>query len=201
MMKYLALGDSYTIGEQVSEVENYPNQTAEILRKLYLLNVGTPRIIAQTGWTTDELMAAIQNQKPENNYDLVTLLIGVNNQYRGRSPEDYEKEFSRLLVKAISFAGSRSGRVFVLSIPDWGLTPFAKEKESRTISEEINAFNQVNQAIALAYQCHYLNITESSREHGNEEMYLTPDKLHYSGAEYKIWAEKLAGAVVKVIDK
>jgi lysophospholipase L1-like esterase len=105
------------------------------------------------------------------------------------------------LVKAISFAGSRSGRVFVLSIPDWGLTPFAKEKESRTISEEINAFNQVNQAIALAYQCHYLNITESSREHGNEEMYLTPDKLHYSGAEYKIWAEKLAGAVVKVIDK
>lgn len=197
MIKYLALGDSYTIGEQVPEAENFPNQAAAILRRSYALEVEPPRIIAQTGWTTDELMTAVRDQRPENNYDLVTLLIGVNNQYRGRSVEEYEKEFTRLLIKAILFAGSRSERVFVLSIPDWGLTPFAKGKDSGVISGAINAFNKANQSVALAYQCRYLNITDSSREHGNQDRYLTPDQLHYSGAEYKIWAERLAAAVTK----
>lgn len=200
MLKYLALGDSYTIGEQVSEKENFPNQTAVLLRKNFFLELETPSIIAQTGWTTDELMAAIEERKPENNYDLVTLLIGVNNQYRGRSPEEYETELKQLLTKAILFAGNCRERVVVLSIPDWGVTPFAKEKDRESISVAIDAFNKICRTVTLEYQCHYLNITDSSREHGNEAIFLTPDLLHYSEAEYQIWAQRLAGLIGPVLN-
>lgn len=190
--KYLALGDSYTIGEQVSTAENFPNQTVALLRKQHTLQVAEPQIIATTGWTTGELSAAIDQERPASDFDLVSLLIGVNNQYRGLELEVYKKEFAQLLTRAILFAQGRPQHVFVLSIPDWGLTPFAADKNRADIATAINAYNSINRAIALAYKCHYLDITASTRLHGSVTEYLTPDQLHYSGKEYSLWAAELA---------
>jgi len=195
MLTYLALGDSYTIGEQVRAEESFPFQTVRMLREKYFWQIADPVVIAKTGWTTDELMAAVKEEKPANRFDLVTLAIGVNNQYRGRSVEDYEKEFLQLLLKAILLAKGRPERVFVLSVPDWGVTPFAKDRSPESIAKEIDAFNKKNKAITFAYKCTYLDITQSTREHGGREQFLTPDRLHYSPSEYQIWAEKLSGAI------
>lgn len=199
MLSYLALGDSYTIGEQVTETENFPNQTAALLRKKYFLQVDTPRIVAVTGWTTDELNEAIKKESIQETFDFVTLLIGVNNQYRGRDIENYKKEFALLLNKAILFANGHTDRVFVLSIPDWGVTPFAEGRDRKEIAQKIDEFNIANKSIALAYRCHYIDITPGTRLHGTDEQYLTPDKLHYSSKEYQVWAEALAPAVARVL--
>lgn len=199
--KYLALGDSYTIGEQVNTDENFPNQTVDLLRNTYSLTVNDPEIIATTGWTTDELSAAIDQQHPTAHFDLVSLLIGVNNQYRGQEVATYKKEFAHLLTRAILFAQGRPQHVFVLSIPDWGVTPFAAEKNSQEITNAINSFNSINRAITLAYKCHYLDITTSSRLHGSDSSYLTPDQLHYAGKEYADWAAALAPLMATALKK
>lgn len=199
MITYLALGDSYTIGEQVAAEENFPNQTASLLRKDYFLQVATPKIIAVTGWTTDELNDAIKKENLQDTFDFVTLLIGVNNQYRGRDIENYKKEFAQLLNKAILFANGRTSRVFVLSIPDWGVTPFAEGRDRKEIAQQINEYNIANRAIALAYKCHYIDVTPGTRAHGTDEQYLTPDKLHYSAKEYAQWAALLAPGVADVL--
>jgi len=201
MLSYLALGDSYTIGEQVPAAENFPSQTAALLRKHYFLQIREPRIVAVTGWTTDELTEGIRKEHIQETYDLVTLLIGVNNQYRGRDIENYKKEFALLLNKAILFANGRSKRVFVLSIPDWGVTPFAADRDRAAIAREIDQYNIANRAIAVAYRCHYIDITPSTRQHGTDESYLTPDKLHYSGKEYGHWAAQLAPAMAAVLKR
>jgi lysophospholipase L1-like esterase len=187
---YLALGDSYTIGEQVPFAENYPNQAVQLLRKKGV-DFHAPEIVARTGWTTDELQFGINNRLFRNSYDFVTLLIGVNNQYRGRSAEEYEEQFTVLLEQALAFAGNRKERVAVLSIPDWGITPFAATRDKGKIAEEIDRFNEVNQRVSTAAGIHYIYITGLSREAAQDSSLLAPDGLHPSGKEYQRWAEKV----------
>lgn len=191
---YLALGDSYTIGEMVTPAENFPNQVVAIM-KSEDYNFKPARIIAKTGWTTDELengITAANDIEPiPTNYDFVTLLIGVNNQYRGRSVASYRTEFEKLLKKAIIYAGNRASRVLVLSIPDWGVTPFAEGRDRVKIAREIDAYNTANKEIALQYNVHYIDITLWTREAATDNNLLASDGLHPSGKEYKRWAEQL----------
>ncbi len=192
---YLAIGDSYTIGESVPSTDNFPNQVINSL-----LNNAIPflpvRTIAKTGWTTDELesgIVAANNANPLlNTYDFVTLLIGVNNQYRGRSVDNYKPEFEELLKKAIHYAGDRAERVVVLSIPDWGVTPFASGRDRAQIAREIDAYNAANKAITLRYNVYYINITPWTREAATDNSLLASDGLHPSGKEYKRWAESIS---------
>ena len=189
---YLALGDSYTIGEDVPEEQRYPVQTVNLLADSGI-TINGPRIIARTGWTTDELEAAIQAEDIRDTFSVVTLLIGVNNQYRGRSVQEYKVEFTRLLKQAIRFAGGHSDRVVVLSIPDWSRVPFAEGRNRQEIAENIDAFNIANKAIARKYKVHYLDITADSRKADHDLTLVAGDGLHYSGKEMAIWAGKLAG--------
>lgn len=192
---YLALGDSYTIGESVAAKDNFPNQTAARLAEDSIL-LFPPRIIARTGWTTGELQNGIilsnRDNPLYNPYDFVSLLIGVNNQYRGYPISSYALEFEDLLKKAIQYAGNRPGRVIVLSIPDWGVTPFANGRDRQQIAREIDEFNRVNKEITLRYQVQYLDITPWTREASSDPTLLAPDGLHPSGKEYKRWAEQIA---------
>jgi len=192
MYKYLALGDSYTIGEQVDLEKNFPSQTLNFLKEFYAVKVESPKIIAKTGWTTDELLAAIKEQKPADDFHLVTLLIGVNNQYRNYDIEKYAVEFQELLAQSIAFAAGIPQNVFVLSIPDWGQTPFAEGRDRKKIKNEINLFNKKNKEITDRAGCNYLDITTDTRMHGTNLQYLTPDLLHYSELEYFLWAERLS---------
>ncbi len=189
--KYLALGDSYTIGETLVYEKNFPSQLTSVLNQKGQ-NYKLDKLIAVTGWTTDELALAIEKERPSLDYDLVTLLIGVNNQYRGRSVDEYRWQFYSLLCQSILFAGGKSEQVVVLSIPDWGLTPFNKEKDIKTVSEEIDLYNQINQEIALDMGCKYVYVTGSTRLHAKDTYYLAHDLLHYAEQEYAIWAQKVA---------
>jgi lysophospholipase L1-like esterase len=195
---YLALGDSYTIGEQVSFAQNFPNQTVQELRKTGFAFFAA-EIIAKTGWTTDELSNAVDATKFLEKYDIVSLLIGVNNQYRGRSATEFKIEFEHLLQNAIQFSGNNPGHVFVLSIPDWGVTPFAEGRDRKQVATEIDAFNMVCKNSAAAFQTHFINITDSQRADGNKKEFLATDGLHPSGSEYKKWADKLTDAILKAL--
>ena len=192
---YLALGDSYTIGEMVAPPDNFPGQVYSIMQN-DKINLQASRIIARTGWTTDELETGIinaNNADPlRSSYDFVSLLIGVNNQYRGRSVENYKPEFEELLKKAIRYAGDRADRVVVLSIPDWGVTPFANGRDRAQIAREIDAYNRANKEITLRYNVHYIDITPWTREAATDNSLLASDGLHPSGKEYKRWAERIA---------
>ncbi|MGB4845388.1 MAG: GDSL-type esterase/lipase family protein [Ferruginibacter sp.] len=193
---YLALGDSYTIGEQVPFAENFPNQVVQLLRKAGFAFYAS-EIIAKTGWTTDELSNAIESTATLENYDIVSLLIGVNNQYRGRSANEFKIEFEHLLQKAIQFAGNKPYRVFVLSIPDWGVTPFAEGRDRKQVAEEIDAYNYICESSAKEFQANYIDITASQRADGNKTEFLAADGLHTSGREYTKWALKLTDAILK----
>lgn len=192
---YLALGDSYTIGQSVAEQENFPNQVAGIMLN-NAVSFFPPRIIAKTGWTTDELETGIvvaNNADPlRPSYDFVSLLIGVNNQYRGRTVANYKPEFEELLKKAIHFAGDKADHVVVVSIPDWGVTPFANGRDRAQIAAEIDAYNIANKEIALRYNVTYIDITTWTREAATDNSLLASDGLHPSGKEYKRWAERIA---------
>jgi lysophospholipase L1-like esterase len=192
---YLALGVSYTIGEKVAAEENFPNQAINILRKNGL-DFKSPRIVAKTGWTTDELLAGINKTKLERHYDFVSLLVGVNNQYRKRSVTEYIPQFESLMDQALKFAGSKNNRVIVISIPDWGIAPFAAGSDREKIALEIDEYNRANKAIADKYKVHYINITLENRNAGNDTELFTEDGLHPSGKEYKKWAKELA-AIIK----
>lgn len=200
MYSYLALGDSYTIGEQVPYKENFPN-TFKLMCKAYPFDFSDPVIIAQTGWTTDELAESIREHNIKEKFSIVTLLIGVNNQYRGRSVENYKIEFEQLLLQAIAFANGKADHVFVLSIPDWGVTPFAEGKDQQKIAYEIDAYNAVQKEITLKHKCKFIDITESTRKHGQIPEYLAPDGLHPSAKEYELWAEMLYGQVEHLLLK
>lgn len=198
MLRYLALGDSYTIGEAVSEAERWPVQLVRLLRGCGI-NIEEPRIVARTGWTTDELAAGIHAARPRGPYDLVSLLIGVNNQYRGRPLEEYQAEFRGLLGQAIDLAGRRAGRVLVLSIPDWGVTPFAQGRDSGAIGREIDGFNAVAKEEAAGAGAAWVDVTASSRGAALDRSLLTGDGLHPSGAMYARWAQlALPAALVAV---
>ncbi len=192
---YLALGDSYTIGESLPVTENFPNQLVSSMLN-NAIAFKPARIIAKTGWTTDELETGIVNANIIDplrpSYDFVSLLIGVNNQYRGRPVDNYKQEFEELLKKAIRYAGDRAERVVVLSIPDWGVTPFANGRDRAQIALEIDAYNAANKEIALRYNVHYINITPWTREAATDLTLIAADGLHPSGKEYQRWADKIA---------
>ncbi|MBX2894237.1 MAG: SGNH/GDSL hydrolase family protein [Cyclobacteriaceae bacterium] len=180
--KFLALGDSYTIGESVVEPERWPNQLAEKLK------LSKPTIIATTGWRTDQLKAAIEAAKLKHEYDLVSLLIGVNNQYQGRPIEIYEQEFEELLQMSIMLAKGKTENVLVVSIPDYGYTPFGKAKQEK-ISAELNQYNAINKRIADKYGIRYFDITPISRKGLEDAELIAPDGLHPSGKMYAQWVE------------
>jgi len=197
-IRYLALGDSYTIGESVNENERWPNQLAAMLSEKNIQVDVT--IIARTGWTTSELWDGIQANPPQGTYDLVSLLIGVNNQYRGYSVDEYREEFRFLLNKSIEYAGGDVNRVIVLSIPDWGVTPFAADRHVDVISKEIGIFNTVNREETESAGAHYVDITPISREALNDLSLIAGDGLHPSGKMYQLWAEEAFPIAVKIFD-
>ncbi|HSD83733.1 MAG TPA: SGNH/GDSL hydrolase family protein [Anaerolineae bacterium] len=202
-MRYLALGDSYTIGESVDPSERWPMQLTVRLRERGFA-LDDPLLIATTGWTTDDLSRAITQTRPLGPFDLVTLLIGVNNQYRGRSEEEYRLQFRALLQRAIAYAGGEAARVIVLSIPDWGVTPFASALGAEPsslirISAQIDRFNAINQAEAERASAHYVDITQLSRLAITDRSLVAADGLHPSGKMYAAWMkliEPIACAVL-----
>ena len=195
--RYLALGDSYTIGESVTETERFPNQIASMLLKEGVeVEVS---IIARTGWTTDELWQGIQAQGVTPPYDMVSLLIGVNNQYRGRDIAEYREEFSFLLNKAIEYAGNDVNKVIVLSIPDWGVTPFAMGRNSTQIANEIDAFNAVNLEETMKAGAHYVDVTPVSRKALSDPSLIAGDGLHPSGSMYAEWASLALPIAVEIL--
>lgn len=198
IFSYLAIGDSYTIGEAVPLYESFPYQAVQFLREAGV-HFHAPEIIAKTGWTTFELAGHIMHSKLNEHYDFVTLLIGVNNQFRGLSTTDYKTDFEFLLRKAIHLAGEKPDHVIVLSIPDYGLTPFAKKMDARKISSAIDHFNEINLAVSKQYHVNYLNIAESTRKVGQDESLVAADGLHPSGKEYANWATLLSKKVVELL--
>lgn len=187
-MRFLALGDSYTIGEAVSEPERWPLQLAERLKRDGLA-IDSTEIIATTGWTTDELRDGIAAAAPAGPYDLVSLLIGVNDQYRGHPIEEYRERFRELLGTATVLAGGRPGHVLVLSIPDWGVTPFAEGRDRTRVGREIDAFNAVNRDETAMAGARYVDVTAVSRRAATEPRMLADDGLHPSGVMYGAWTE------------
>jgi len=185
--KYLALGDSYTIGESVSEAERWPNQLRDSLNKKGYA-IGKPTIIATTGWRTDNLKNAMNIAQLKPEYDLVSLLIGVNNQYQGKSSDQYAIEFEDLLKTAIHLAKGRKENVFVVSIPDYGFTPFGKPNQE-AITKAIDLFNEINARITYKYKVQYFNITEISRDGLTDPSLVAGDGLHPSGKMYAQWVE------------
>ena len=191
-LTYLALGDSYTIGQSVPPEQAFPNQLAN---QLQAFKVNTPTIIARTGWTTDQLIEAInQSDIKSNTYDVVTLLIGVNDQYDGLSQENYRIKFEQVLNMAIKFAGGISEHVFVLSIPDYGVTPFAHGNDA-LIGPEIDQFNDINLKISANAKVNYVVITDISKLAASDLTLLASDGLHPSGKMYGMWVDKLKIAV------
>ena len=192
-LKFLALGDSYTIGESVAVDERWPVQLAKVLRKKGI-DCADPTIIATTGWRTDDLKHAMEkaNLKPE--YTFVSLLIGVNNYYQGKSEEGYTPEFEELLRSTIALAGGNKSRVFVVSIPDYGYTPFGKDKQA-AISAGIDAFNAVNKSIAQKLGVKYIYITDISRLGLVTPDLVASDGLHPSGKMYNAWVERIVDVI------
>jgi len=186
----LALGDSYTIGTRVTQDERWPLQLAAALRKEGI-PAAEPLIIAQGGWTTEDLAAGIRDANPQGPFDLVTLLIGVNDQFRGNTVEEYRPRFTELLAQAIDFAGGDPGRVIVLSIPDWSVTPFANGRRTTDTASEIDAFNAANLFEAQEAGVHYVDVTAISRLAGDKPDLLASDGLHPSGDMYALWVEEL----------
>jgi lysophospholipase L1-like esterase len=200
----LCLGDSYTIGQSVSENERFPNQTVKLLDKEGI-HFSEPTIIAKTGWTTDELIHAIGEAKVTGAFDCVTLLIGVNNQYREYDKEVYRKEFRELLQTALKYAGGNGQHVFVVSIPDWGVTPFGsndvKGRSATKIGKEIDEFNAINKEESLKLKVHYTDINPNSKKAAQDPSLIADDNLHPSGKMYAEWAELLAKEMGRVYVK
>jgi lysophospholipase L1-like esterase len=189
---YLALGDSYTIGQSIPFNQNYPNQTVALLNSENIL-FKSPVIIATTGWTTQDLLNAIADKPvPSPPYDLVTLLIGVNNQYQQRSQAEYKQQFTSLLEKSIVYAGNRPSHVIVISIPDYSVSPYGQSTgNANYITLQIDSFNLINKQVADSYRISYLNVTDTSRKALNDTSLFAADGLHFSGKEYAKWATML----------
>lgn len=195
-LTYLALGDSYTIGQSVGIEDCYPSQVVRMLRSDSLF-YRSPDIIAVTGWTTADLLAAMPASVPAP-YHIVSLLIGVNNQYQHLNQSDYRSQFISLLQQAIRLAGDRPGHVIVLSIPDYSVTPFARGSNTAYIAAQIDSFNSINREIALAYQVQYVDVTEESRRAAVDHSLIAADSLHFSGKEYSIWAGMMAPIIKRL---
>lgn len=200
--KYLALGDSYTIGHGETTAQTFPFLLQEKLKAQNFIFPSDPKVIARTGWTCDELAAAIlKDSTLTSSYDLVSLLIGVNDQYRGFDINLYPARFKKLLDTAIALAGNKADRVIVVSIPDYGVTPFGKQRNSNKISQEIDAYNAINKDIALQNGAKYVNITDISRLAENDISLLVSDKLHPSGKMYDLWANDLLPVASNILKR
>ena len=194
---WLALGDSYTIGEGVAAEERWPMQLAAALRENGI-EIADPKIVATTGWTTDELIQGITDSKLNAKYDWVSLLIGVNNQYRNRDVESFRTDFRQLLDDAMLRVGGNARRIIVLSIPDWGVTPFAVGRDRAMIAEQIDIYNRVNEEETRRCGAHYVNITDISRKAVNGETgLLADDGLHPSSLMYRAWVERVIDIVLE----
>jgi lysophospholipase L1-like esterase len=194
---YLALGDSYTIGQSVDPSDRYPVQLVKMLNADGQ-NYGGPEIVATSGWTTANLLNALRDKKADTPYDLVTLLIGVNNQYQRKSQARYREEFALLLQQAIGLAGDNASHVLVLSIPDYSVTPFARFLDKDLIVSQLDSFNRINKETSRHYKVHYLDITWESRRAADDPSLIAEDGLHFSGKEYGIWAGMMEKPVRKL---
>ena len=192
-LRFLALGDSYTIGESVAEQDRWPNQLAAVLSKEKQVEIKTT-IVATTGWRTDNLSNAITIANLKDKFDLVSLLIGVNNQYQGKPVEQYEIEFEQLLKTSIELADGKPENVFVVSIPDYGFTPFGENNKEK-ISTAIDQFNAANKRITERYHIHYVTITDISREGLNDPTLVATDGLHPSGKMYSLWVKRITSLI------
>lgn len=195
---YLALGDSYTIGEALPIHDNFPYQAVQVLRRQGF-HFHAPEIVAKTGWTTSELAEHLLHTRLNEHYDFVSLLIGVNNQYRGLSLDEYISDLEFLMKKALHFAAGKGERVFVISIPDWGQTPFAEGRDLEKIAGEIDAFNSAKKSLAEKFGFRFIDITADQRADAGDASFVAPDKLHPSAKEYTKWAAKLAEAMEGVL--
>ena len=190
-LTYLALGDSYTVGQSVSDQDRYPVQ---VVRRLtgdgYYYR--TPDIIAVTGWTTGDLLKAVPDT---GHYHVVSLLIGVNDQYQDRTQSEYRIQFTELLQRSIRLAGDSASHVLVLSIPDYSVTPFARGRDGAYIAAQIDSFNDINKEVAMSYHTAYLDVTGESRKAAGDPSLIAGDSLHFSGKEYAIWAEMMTPVI------
>lgn len=199
-VRYLAMGDSYTAGRFVPTAQSFPYQLVASLQNKGV-NVAQPVILAQNGWRTDELLKGIAEHAKTETFDFVTLLIGVNNQYQNKNHDTYQTEFTQVLNSAIIMAKGNPKHVFVLSIPDWGSTPFANGRNLDKISTEIDEYNIINKAVANAAKVHYIDVTSLSRTDGMNTDLVTTDHLHPSARMYSWWVQKLAKEVSKEFKK
>lgn len=195
----LCLGDSYTVGEAVPVSQSFPFQLLQNLKTEDLITKGTYNLIAKTGWTTTELKEALQQNAVSSTYDIVTLLIGANNIFRNYPTEIYETEFEELLQAAIQKTGNQPEKVIVISIPDYGYTPFGKNNQAE-ISAKINAYNTINELLALQYGAQYVNITPISRKGLQQSYLITYDGLHPSGIMYAEWVAQIIDLAANVIE-
>jgi len=189
-LTYLALGDSYTIGQSVSDYDRYP---AQVVRKLRGdgFYYRTPDIIAVTGWTTGDLLNAMPDTASHLHYHAVSLLIGVNNQYQFRTQSEYRTQFTELLRQSIHLANDSPSHVLVLSIPDYSVTPFARGRNLAYIAAQIDSFNAINKEVSMSYHTAWLDVTGESRKAAGDPSLIASDSLHFSGKEYAIWAEMM----------
>lgn len=199
-IKFLALGDSYTIGESVATDKRWPVQLANRLNEDGF-EVKEPKIIATTGWTTAELLEGIEKDNPIENYDLVSLLIGVNNQYRGYEIDIYKTEFRILIEQAIKFAGNKSENVFVVSIPNYGVTPFGQTRGEEKIRTELLEYDRIAKEIANDYGINFVDITPISEKAKSDLELVADDNLHPSGKMYSEWTDKIYPVDKSILEK
>jgi lysophospholipase L1-like esterase len=195
---YLALGDSYTFGSSVDTSERFPTQAANLLRKNFV-NLRQPEYLAVPGWTTHDLLRALEAKGTNQQYDLVTLLVGVNDSYKVGKLQDYRETFTILIKKTIVLAGSNPAHVFVLSIPDYSATPFVVAKDKAAISKLIQDYNAINHEIATSFKCNYIDITGISRQASSDATLTASDGLHPSGSQYAMWVKPLNEKILKAL--
>ena len=198
-VRILALGDSYTIGERVGKLENWP---AQLVRRLRVAGraAAEPEVVASTGWDTGDLTRAVTTASPQGPFDLVTLLIGVNNQFRDGTVEEFEAELAWLAETAIGFAGGDADRVIMISIPDWGVTPFAEGAPRAEIAEAIDRFNDVIRNRARETGTRFIDITGISRRAASEPELIASDGLHPSAQMYAEWVEIIFPVVIELVE-
>lgn len=196
--RFLALGDSYTIGESVPDSVRWPEQLVKLVRK-QKYDLGDPEILAQTGWTTTDLLHALDREQPTGPYSLVTLMIGVNNQFQGKTPEEYRTELTTLVTRAIQLANNNRLHVIVISIPDWGVTPFATGRDRGQIAAEIDRFNAINREVTVASGILYADITPASRGAATDSTLIASDGIHPSAKLHAIWADIIFPAALGTV--
>ncbi len=196
-VRYLALGDSYTIGESVAEDARWPMQLRDSL-VVHGIEMEWYKIIARTGWKTRELRDAIDQVKPDKNYNLVSLSIGVNDYFQGRSIDEYKTRFQQLLDIAVAHAGGRKDRVFVVSIPDYSYTPLYRDHQD-LVSKGIDAFNVLNRKVTLAAGIQYIDITTLSRKGLSTPLWVSSDGLHPSGEQYAAWVKLMLPTILQML--